>query len=149
MELFSDMVFWHWFVIAIILIVAEIFTMSMFALFVAIAAVLVGITSWIFPDFPVEAQFIAWSVLSLLSLVVWHFYRKANPPAETDQPSLNRRGTQYVDRVFTLDEPIVNGTGKIKVDDSTWKVVCDVDMKKGEKVKVSAVDGVVLKVVKA
>jgi hypothetical protein len=39
---------------------------------------------------------------------------------ESDQPKLNRRGEQYVGRTFTLEEPIVNGHGKIRVDDSTW-----------------------------
>ena len=149
MELFNDMVSWHWFVIAIVLITIEIFTGSMFVFFVAVAAAIVGVMAWVAPDMPWTAEFIIWSVLSLASLVGWHYYRKANPPSETDQPSLNRRGSQYVNRVFTLDEPIVNGIGKVKVDDSTWKVVSESDMKKGEKVKVTALDGVVLKVEKA
>ncbi|NCO02769.1 MAG: NfeD family protein [Alphaproteobacteria bacterium] len=149
MELFNDMVFWHWFVIAIVLITIEIFTGSMFVFFVAVAAAIVGVMAWVAPDMPWTAEFIIWSVLSLASVIGWHYYRKAHPPEDTDQPSLNRRGSQYVGRVFTLDEPIVNGVGKIKVDDSTWKVVSESDMKKGDKVKVSALDGVVLKVEKA
>lgn len=149
MELFSDMVFWHWFVIAIVLISIEIFTGSMFVFFVAVAAAIVGVMAWVAPDMPWTAEFIIWSVLSLASVIGWHYYRKANPPQDTDQPSLNRRGSQYVGRVFTLDEPIVNGIGKIKVDDSTWKVVSETDMKKGDKLKVTALDGVVLKVEKA
>lgn len=149
MELFNDLVFWHWFVIAIVLITIELFTGSLFVFFVAVAAAIVGVMAWALPDMPWTTEFIIWSVLSLASVIGWHYYRKAHPPKDTDQPSLNRRGSQYVGRVFTLDEPIVNGIGKIKVDDSTWKVVSESDMKKGEKVKVSALDGVVLKVEKA
>jgi membrane protein implicated in regulation of membrane protease activity len=58
---------------------------------------------------------------------------------------LNRRAEQYVGRVFTLSEPIVNGTGKIRVDDSSWKV-SGADCDANTKVKVISVDGTVLKV---
>ncbi|MCG8379509.1 MAG: NfeD family protein, partial [Proteobacteria bacterium] len=57
----------------------------------------------------------------------------------------NRRGEQYVGRIFTLEEPIVNGVGKVKVDDSTWKVM-GVDMPAGTKVRVLSVDGTILNV---
>ena len=66
-------------------------------------------------------------------------------PVISDQPNLNRRGQQYVGRTFTLDEPIVNGLGKIHVDDSTWKIEGN-DCPAGTKVKVTGVDGVILKV---
>jgi membrane protein implicated in regulation of membrane protease activity len=69
---------------------------------------------------------------------------KNNPP-QTDEPTLNRRGEQYVGRVFTLEEAIVNGVGKIKVDDSIWKVMGE-DMDDGGKVKVIGIDGTVFKV---
>ena len=66
-------------------------------------------------------------------------------PIASDEPTLNRRGHQYVGRVFTLDAPIVNGVGKIRVDDSTWKVVGP-DVPAGVRVRVSGVDGTVLQV---
>jgi len=78
-------------------------------------------------------------VLSVVTLVVYKQYQKSHP-VTTDQPKLNRRGEQYVGRVFTLDEPIVNGVGKVKVDDSTWKVSGE-DMSAGTKVRVADVDG--------
>jgi membrane protein implicated in regulation of membrane protease activity len=149
MEFLDQMVFWHWWVLAIILIIAEIFSMSLFALFIAMAAAIVGVLAWILPDMSWTAEFILFSVLSLVSIVGWHYYRKANPLKPTDQPSLNRRGSQYVGRVFTLDAATENGVGKLKVDDSTWKIVAEKDFKKGDKVKVIALDGVVLKVEKA
>lgn len=149
MEFLDQMVFWHWWVLAIILIIAEIFSMSLFALFIAIAAAIVGVVALIFPESSWTLEFILFSVLSLVSIVGWHYYRKANPPDPTDQPSLNKRGTQYVGRTFTLDSPTENGVGKLNVDDSTWKITSEKDFKKGDKVKVTALDGVVLKVEKA
>jgi membrane protein implicated in regulation of membrane protease activity len=55
---------------------------------------------------------------------------------------LNRRGQQYTGRIFTLDHPIVNGVGKIDVDDSTWRVKGP-DLEAGTRVRVVGVDGVV------
>ena len=66
-------------------------------------------------------------------------------PFESDKPNLNRRGAQYVGRTFTLSEPITNGFGKIRVDDSTWKVEGS-DSPAGAQIRVVGVDGVVLKV---
>ncbi|MCK4710234.1 MAG: NfeD family protein, partial [Gammaproteobacteria bacterium] len=63
----------------------------------------------------------------------------------SDHPTLNRRGEQYVGRTFTLDEPIVNGMGKIRVDDSTWKISGN-DCDSGSKVKVTGIEGTIFKV---
>ena len=57
-------------------------------------------------------------------------------------PNLTRRAQQYIGRTFNLIEPIVNGTGKIHVDDSTWRVKGP-DLPAGTHVRVTGVDGVV------
>jgi membrane protein implicated in regulation of membrane protease activity len=81
-------------------------------------------------------------VLTILSVFVIRSFFKAHP-VKSDQPLLNRRGHQYVGRVFTLGNPIVNGEGKIKVDDSIWKIRGP-DCEPGARVRVNGVDGVVL-----
>jgi membrane protein implicated in regulation of membrane protease activity len=55
---------------------------------------------------------------------------------------LNQRGQQYTGRIFTLDQPIVNGVGKVEVDDSSWRVKGP-DLPAGTHVQVVGVDGVV------
>ena len=50
--------------------------------------------------------------------------------------------------MLTLDEPIVNGVGKVHVDDSTWKVN-GVDVEAGTRVRVTGVRSTVLQVVPA
>ena len=54
-------------------------------------------------------------------------------------------GTIISGRLATLREPIVNGVGKIRVDDTTWKI-SGPDCAAGAKVLVTGVDGVVLRV---
>ena len=61
---------------------------------------------------------------------------------------LNRRGEQYVGRRLTLDEPIVNGRGQVKVDNSTWRVE-GADLPAGTPVIVTGVRGTILNVERA
>jgi membrane protein implicated in regulation of membrane protease activity len=106
-----------------------------------IAAGLVGLLLLVIPGMPIELQLILFAVLSLVATVVWRRYRERHPPV-SDQPLLNKRGRQYVGRTFTLEHPIVNGVGKVVVDDSTWRVKGP-DLPAGSKVRVADVDSVI------
>jgi membrane protein implicated in regulation of membrane protease activity len=136
--------FWHWWIAAALLLVLEMFAPGTIFLWLGVSAVVVGLLFWIIPGMSWEIQIVIFSILSVVSVIAWRAYLKKNP-IQTDQPILNRRGHQYVGRVFTLTEPIVNGVGKIKVNDTMWKVRCD-DAVEGSQVRVTGVDGVVLKV---
>ena len=63
----------------------------------------------------------------------------------SEQPLLNRRAEQYVGRVFTLQEPIVNGRGRLRVDDTVWRVEGE-DCPAGTAVEVTGVDATLLRV---
>jgi membrane protein implicated in regulation of membrane protease activity len=117
----SEMVFWYWLAIGVILLIVELLAPGMFFLWMAQAAGVTGLLFFLFPGMGWEIQATLFSVLSVLGVAVARRFFKLNPN-QSDQPLLNRRTAQYIGRVFTLSEPIVNGQGKIKVDDSTWKV---------------------------
>lgn len=144
MELFTNLNYWQWWVIALIFIIIEMFAPGAFMLWLGIAAAVVGLVMAIFPGMGWEIQFALFAVFSVISILGWK-QMQLKRPVKTDQPNLNMRGHQYVDRTFTLDEPVVNGLGKIKVDDSTWKIEVE-DCPAGTKVKVTGVDGVILKI---
>jgi membrane protein implicated in regulation of membrane protease activity len=142
--LFSHIDHWHWWILAVVLLVLEAFAPGTFFMWMGISAGVVGLLVLMMPDVGWEYQVFAFSVLSVLSILVWRFYFGKHP-VQTDQPSLNRRGEQYVGRTFTLSQPMINGSGKIHVDDTSWKIHGD-DCVTGSKVKVIGVDGVILKV---
>jgi inner membrane protein len=136
--------YWHWWVIGIILIMLELFLPGAFFLWMGIAAGLVGVILLVAPEVSWQIQFIIFALVSVVSIAAWRVYFNKHP-IETDKPTLNRRGEQYVGREFTLAEPIVNGVGKLKVDDTMWKVEgneCDA----GSKIRVVEADGAVLRV---
>ena len=62
---------------------------------------------------------------------------------ETDAAPLNQRGQSLVGRVFTLEAPIKDGEGRIRVDDSSWRVT-GADRFAGAKVRVVRVEGTTL-----
>ena len=41
---------------------------------------------------------------------------------EVDHPYLNQRVNAFVGRTAVLHEPIVNGEGKVRIDDALWRV---------------------------
>lgn len=136
--------FWHWWIAAVVLLVLEVFAPGSVFLWMSTGAGLTGLLLLLAPETAWEYQLLAFAVLTVASAVAWRAYLR-HRPIETDQPALNRRGEQYVGRVFNLDEAIVNGTGKIRVDDTTWKVE-GADLPLDAKVRVTGVDGTVLTV---
>ncbi len=138
----SDITHWHWWVLGVVLVILEIFSPAAFFLWMGIAAGLVGFLLLAVPDVGWVSQVLAFAVLSVLSIVLGRSYL-ARHPIKTDQPTLNRRGEQYIGRVFTLDAAVVNGVGKIRVDDTSWKVNGP-DCPAGSTVRVTGVDGTVL-----
>lgn len=136
---------WHWWILAVALVILEVFAPGAFFLWLGIAAGAVGVLAYLAPAMGWEYQVLTFSVLSVVSIVIWRRYFRTLPD-DTDQPTLNRRGEQYVGRLFTLTEPIVNGLGKITVDDSTWKIHGE-DCPAGTRVEVTGVEGTILKVI--
>ena len=144
MPFLEDAEFWHWWVLAIVLLVIESFAPGALFLWMGVAAGLVGFVLLIVPDFAWQYQLLVFAVTAVASAVGWRLYQHHNP-TKSDEPTLNRRGSQYIGRTFTLAEPIVNGQGKIRVDDTTWKIEGH-DLPAGAKVTVTSVEGTVLKV---
>lgn len=139
MAWFDHILFWHWWILAGMLLIIELTLPAFFFLWLGIAAAATGLIMLVFPSLPLETQLIIFSVLSVIAIIAWRRYRESHPVV-TDQPNLNRRGRQYVGRVFTLEEPVVNGVGKVTVDDSTWRVRGP-DLPAGTLVRVTGVDG--------
>ena len=139
-----EFVFWYWWVIAVFLLVIELLSPGFFFLWMAISGFVTGCVVLLMPSISLDMQVLIFSVLAVAAILVWKIYGKKHP-IETDKPLLNKRSAQFIGRVFTLIEPIENGQGKIKVDDSIWKVRgedCDIS----DKVKVVDADGLILKV---
>ena len=135
----QEISFWHWWILAAVFIVIELFAPGVLFLWLAIGAATTGILAFILPDMTWQIQFLAFGAFSVASGILGRQWVKRHP-IKSDQPNLNRRGQYYVGRQITLVEPIVNGVGRARVDDSDWRVRGP-DLPEGETVVVASVDG--------
>ena len=142
MELLNNLDYWHWLILAVVLVILEVFSPGVFFIWMGLAAGIVGMILYFIPELGWQYQLLIFALFSVAAILAARAILQRHP-IKTDQPNLNRRGEQYVGRVFTLDEPIINGEGKIHVDDSTWKIRGE-DCPAGRRVHVAGVDGVVL-----
>jgi len=139
----GDLAPWAWFVLGGVLLVAEIFAPGAFLLWLGLAALVTGVLalgiamSW-------QVQVLAFAALAMIAVLIG---RKVTPlPGKaSDRPFLNRRAESYVGRVFTLDLPISGGVGRVRIDDTVWRIEGP-DLSPGTDVRVVAADGAVLKV---
>ncbi|MDO9168263.1 MAG: NfeD family protein [Methylobacter sp.] len=139
-----EIFFWHWWELTLVLLVIELLAPGFFFMWLAASSFVTGCLLLLIPSMSVELQALIFSVLSISAITFWRLYGKKYPVI-TDHPLLNKRGQQYIGRVFSLYKPIENGEGKIKVDDSIWKVHgqdCDINAK----VRVIAARGTVFDV---
>ncbi|MDJ0608768.1 MAG: NfeD family protein [Kiloniellales bacterium] len=145
---FEEIQFWHWWIAALLFVLAEVFAPGAVLVWLGAASAVVGLILLVFPETSWQMQFLIWGVLSVTSVVLSRHYLRKHP-IETDRPTLNRRGEQYLGRQFTLDEPVINGLGKIRVDDSTWKIESETDMPAGTRITVVGIEGTIFKVTEA
>jgi membrane protein implicated in regulation of membrane protease activity len=134
-----------WWLLALVLIGAEVVMPGYFMLWIGVAAGIMGVLTLALPAMSPLVQAIAFAVLAIASCAVyWRFVR---PLAEhrDDQPLLNRRGARMVGRRVVVAEPIVNGRGKVHMGDTVW-LAEGPDVPAGGEVEVTACEGTTLKV---
>lgn len=136
--------FWHWWALALLFAVLEMLLPGIFFLWLAISGGMLGFILLGFPALTWETQLILFSVGAVSAFVLSRLYLRRNP-TPTSNPTLNRRGEQYLGRVFTLEHPILNNYGHIRVDDSTWKIH-GADLAAGAKIKIIAITGTIFEV---
>ena len=135
-----------WWLLALLLIAAELVAPGYFLLWIGLAAGIMGLVLLAFPNLVFIVQAILFALLSIaVCLAYWKFIR---PSAEMrdDQPLLNRKGDRLIGRRVVVVDAIVNGRGKVTVGDSAWLAEGD-DCAAGTAVRVVAVNGTSLQVV--
>jgi membrane protein implicated in regulation of membrane protease activity len=132
---------WNWFIAAAVLFIIEVLAPGAFMLWLGLSAALVGAISLTI-DWAWQWQCVAFVAFSAALFPLWRRFQSV-VKSPTDQPFLNQRTQAYVGRVFTLDKPIVDGTGTIRIDDTVWRVQGS-DCEAGRHVKVARADGATL-----
>ena len=136
-----------WACLALLLIAAETMAPGLFLLWLGLAAAIVFFIVWLLPGLSLLMQVVAFVVFSFVSIAVYvKFFREKE--SASDQPLLNRRGEQLVDKIYNLETAIVNGQGRVKIGDAFWNVQGP-DLPVNTAVRIVAVDSMNLRVIPA
>jgi membrane protein implicated in regulation of membrane protease activity len=127
---------WTWWVIAGILLLVELLLPGVFLMWLGLAAAIIGVID-LFADLSWQVEIAAFAVLSVLLVL---FVRPRVASTQREPSNLNQRMYDYVGRSYVLHDAIVNGRGKVRIDDTLW-MVTGTDRDKGEWVKVKGVEG--------
>jgi len=146
-EMFATLGTWNWLIFGVILMALELLAPGVFLFWLGLAALLVGLISFVVqPSW--QAQILMFAAFAIAAVPVWRRLARAGQAASTDNPFLNRRSQALVGRVFTLEKPIVDGAGTVRIDDTVWRVAGP-DTPAGTRVRVIEAKGANLTVAEA
>lgn len=128
---------WAWFVAAGVFLLFELLLPGVFFMWLAIAAVVTGVADNLL-DLPWQAELLLFAFLSAVAVFAGRRFYRGPGMVPQDNLYLNRRQMGYVGRTFTLREPIVDGRGKLTIEDTVWEVEGP-DLAAATRVKVTAV----------
>jgi inner membrane protein len=138
------MAFWHWLAMAAAFAVVEIAVPAMVCIWLAAAALGTAATIWLASVAAWEYQALIFAALAVASVVIGRLVF-ARIRDQSSKVHLNRRAEIYLGRTFTLERPIVDGRGRLRVDDTVW-LVEGPDLPAGARVQVTGVDNTLLRV---
>jgi membrane protein implicated in regulation of membrane protease activity len=135
---------WSWIILGGILLAVELIAPGTFVLWLGVSAILVGLISFVI-DWNWQEQGVGFVILAVASLVMWwRLIRPARRDEDaSDQPFLNRRAQGFVGREFTLEKPIVDGAGTVRMGDTIWRVTGP-DCAAGSRVRIARAEGATL-----
>ncbi len=143
-EMFATLGTWNWLILGIVLMALELAAPGVFLIWLGLAALLVGLLSFaIQPSW--QSQILMFAVFAARRGAAMAAGRAQHLAASKSNPFLNKRADALVGRVFTLEKPIIDGTGTVRIDDTIWRVAGP-DTPAGSQVKVVRADGASLTV---
>ncbi len=112
--------YWHWLALGLLLLVAESLGAAGFLMAFSVAAIITGTLAFVLP-IGWQIQLLLFSIMSLISAYFWWLFlqKRAKP---SDKPNLNRPLSGFVGRTTRLTEALVDGRGKVRLNDSNWFV---------------------------
>ena len=141
----ETVLWWHWIVFGIVLLILEMSTGTFFMLGLGVAAIVVGIIdATLGTSFTLEL--VIWIVLSLLAIAAWFKWFKEEPLSDSGQSNyrLDTLGIVMEDiqphsrGKVTFDTPVLGNT--------SWHATAKVDIDKDTRVQIVQVNGQLIEV---
>lgn len=116
---------WTWWFLGLVLLAAELALPGVFLVWIGIAALLTGALSlalWESAFWIWQVQLLVFAVFAIVATLLGRRYF-SNRNVDSDEPLLNQRTATLVGRTAVLQEPILEGRGRIRLDDTFWPVM--------------------------
>jgi len=141
----SSMLWWHWIVIGIILLIIEMNIGTFFMLGLGVAAILVGIMDMLL-ETSFNTELFSWMLLSVISIGIWYKWFREDPVSNSGQSNyrLNTLGT-------VIEDIDPHSRGKVKFDtpvlgNTSWHATSKVDIDKQTRIKIVQISGQLIEV---
>ena len=137
---------WHWIIVGLILIIAEMSTGTFITLGLGIAAIAVGLIDLVIP-MGFTIQLLLWIILSVILVTAFFKWFKTQPTVSNSGQSSYR-----FDIPGTVTEKIhPHKRGKVVFDapvlgNTDWHATSDYELLKGDRIKIIEVNGQLIKV---
>ena len=138
------LLYWHWLVFGMVLIMFEIFLPSFTALWFGVGAVLVSGLLLLFPAMSVSWQLFIWAISSALATLLWFRYLKPRSVNKT-LAGLSREAI-VGESGLVIDVPHEDRRGRLRfsipiLGSEEWDIICEDKLALGDRVMVVDVSG--------
>lgn len=136
----------RWLMIGFALLILEVLTGTMYMLWIAAAAMIVGVIMFILPVLDWQMQLLLFSILTAVLMYVGHTYLR--PKMQGGEPSdLNDRARSMVGMRVKAVANFDTGRGRVQVGDTQWRASMKTgNAKAGDELKIVSVVGTTLDV---
>jgi inner membrane protein len=146
-----QILWWHWFVLGIVLMLLELAVPAFFLVWFGLGALIVGALVAVYSSAPFALQVLAWTGFSLF--FVWLWFKVFKPNIYKSRAGM-ARGTLIGEvGLVTRDiRPYEKGQVRFQkpiLGDEVWESVADEEIRVGQRVRVLEVEGNTLKVGRA
>ena len=136
---------WLWMYVGAVLMLAELASPGFVVFFFGLAAATVSLSKWAFPSLPLWGQLAAFSVYSIIYLLVLRKYlKKVFMGDKQESLSINNEYIGRVGRVVEVIRPEV--PGRILLGDAEWTAQSATRLDPGTEVRVVAQENLTLRV---
>jgi inner membrane protein len=144
-EFITGIEYWHWLLLGLVLLIAELATGSTYLLWPAVAAWIVGVAALVLP-IGFAPQLTIFSIATIALTITGRTYIRGKWLTQGGDPHLNEPAARLIGAVAYAAGDFHEGAGRVKLADSEWRAESADPIAAGDAVTVLAVDGATLKV---
>ena len=147
----AQILWWHWVVLGVVLTLLELAVPAFFLVWFGAGAIVVGLVMLAAPQLPLAWQVVAWIVASVFFIFLW--FKVFRPGMHKTRSGMSAGAALGEIGLVVRDvRPFEKGQVRFQkpvLGDDVWEVTADEELKVGDRARVLAIEGNILKVGRA